>query len=303
MNRLIAILIGIGLVLPSLAMGSDGDEVCVAFIRAKEDERGVFHGTLFVKTIGGTERQITTGAVNAQGPIWSPDGTKIAFSDSKIDTDGSVFSIVTFADPATGNVVSTALRGGVSDMTDEYVTYTFVKGATTWVGVARHDGTERTNLVPDADSSSLSSDGSRVLFQGLDGIDIINRDGTGRRTLVRDPLISPVTPRFAGNDEYIVYEAYRGASGREDPHVLVRRIETGEEADLGFGGLVDVVGDWIVMGAGHMRWFAVSLSGDTRFELPWRERGAVHGDLSTLVIRAVSPSGKLSTTWAAMKIR
>ncbi|MDA1192217.1 MAG: hypothetical protein O3A46_11120 [Candidatus Poribacteria bacterium] len=68
MNRTIALLIGMALVVPSLAMGSDGDEVRVAFIRVKFDEQGVSHGTLFVKTIGGTEQQITTSAVNVLGP-------------------------------------------------------------------------------------------------------------------------------------------------------------------------------------------------------------------------------------------
>ena len=301
MSRMIAMLIAIGFALPPLAMGSEGDEVRVAFIRAKEDERGVFHGTLFVKTIGGIERQITTGAVNAGGPRWSPDGTKVAFNDFHVDTNGSVFDVAYVADLTTGTVTSTTIHGSVTGVSDELVSFTFHKGATTWVGVARHDGSEQIDLASDAMHSSLSSDGSRVLFQSLEAIEIISHNGTGRQTLVRDPLIAPVPPRFAGNDEYVVYEAYRGAPGREESFVFVRHIGTGEETNLGQGGFTNVVGDWIIFDNG--RQFAASLDDKTRFELPWRERGAVHGDLSTFQPRTVSPFSKLPTTWATMKIR
>ncbi|MDA1192218.1 MAG: hypothetical protein O3A46_11125 [Candidatus Poribacteria bacterium] len=245
--------------------------------------------------------------------MWSPDGTKIGFSDLKFDTDGGVTSIVTIADLVAGTVVSTGIRGHTGGISNEYVTFTFVKGMTNWVGVARHDGSNRVDLAFHADSSSLSSDGSQVLFRVFDTINIINRDGSGRRTLIQDPRIEPQNSLFAGGDRYVVYQAHRGDPGRKDLFVFARRIDTGEETNLGQGGLQDVVGDWVVIDRGGERQFAVSLDNETRFELPWRERGWAHGDLSTLAPseggegdgepRAVYATGKALTTWARLKAR
>lgn len=286
---------------PSIA-GAVESDVRVAFVKVVFDQGGVAQGKIFVRNItDGSERQITPSALNAQGPSWSPDGTKIGFIVEVTLPNGQLSNTVHLVKLMTGELLSLDIEGWSVRVSDNLVTFTFLKGNSSWVGIARQDGTARFDVAPGR-MSSFSPDGSELVFVNLSGgIDVMRVDGSGRRNVTTD-IASLSTPVFVDQDR-VVYAAYQGATGSEVVRLFVHNLQTGLRAPLGDGGTPQVVDGLVVYRAD--KWYVVRPDGSDLRELPFqKDVGAIHGDLTSLLgenSRPVEPRGKVPMIWADLK--
>jgi Tol biopolymer transport system component len=111
-----------------------------------------FSAAIYVSNADGSGlRRLTRDPASQGGPVWSPDGRKIAFTRSHAPTEG---------------------RGPWES--DVYV-----------INV---DGTGERNLTGDGMSGgpTWSPDGRRIAFMSSGGIDVMSADGTGRQRLLRN---------------------------------------------------------------------------------------------------------------------
>jgi dipeptidyl aminopeptidase/acylaminoacyl peptidase len=185
----------------------------IAFVRAAAAP-GVHNG-VYVASEGGTELRLTDESVNADDPMWSSDGSRIAYvQDSDIwvmNADGSGKTNLTNTphdgeyEPAwspDGHRIAFQSGDGSGPCTQR-------------ISVMNADGTGRTGLTDFGGGCDLepawSPDGTRLVFWrhllegpgGNDEIYMVNADGTGETNLTshpasdQDPVWSPDGTKIA----------------------------------------------------------------------------------------------------------
>jgi TolB protein len=172
---------------------------------------------IYVAKADGTEqRQLTTNPVADSGPVWSPDGTKIAFTRSDDSIPTQKLSDVYVVDVASG--VETAIS--TSDAIDENPAWS--PDSTRLVYESESDG-NRDLIVANADGSGShplvdaggqktdadwSPDGTKVLFSMAvhekPDIYVVNADGTGLQRLTDHPGTDK-TPRWSPDGTLIAF--------------------------------------------------------------------------------------------------
>ncbi len=143
---------------------------------------------VIVNADGSGEPTVAPDATDVQFPIWSPDGSKIAFYDSDssstyisaVRADGSHY-IRLFDDQNTGTPFIWSADGGqLAYVAADPHRDTFMPA----IFVVRDDGTRRRMLF-DGAFPSWSPDGRTIAFLRCPFIRVINSDGTGERKLIR----------------------------------------------------------------------------------------------------------------------
>jgi hypothetical protein len=140
------------------------------------------NGDIYVMHADGTGiRQVTSGPGDDLGPVWSPDGTRIAFSrhlpDLKFATEAAIYLI----NPDGSGLVRLSAPTGARDRSP------------TW-----------------------SPDGTRIAFATaapVSAIYIMNADGTGR-TRMTDPLLWSYNPAWSPDGSRLAYNLWNPGFSR-----------------------------------------------------------------------------------------
>jgi dipeptidyl aminopeptidase/acylaminoacyl peptidase len=133
--------------------------------------------------------QITNNGAQNLGPVWSPDGQKIAFGSSRpgydvysINPDGSAEASLT-TDPAVDEYPDWSPDGGK---------IAFDRGLAD-IYVMNADGSQQTLLQSNGVTPAWSPNGRRIVFTVLNGNDaeiyVANVDGSGRTDISNDPAL------------------------------------------------------------------------------------------------------------------
>jgi hypothetical protein len=137
-------------------------------------------------------RQLSTGRINALGPVWSPDGAQIAFD--RPGPRGGIFLI----DANGGGLRRLTLGGGEPAWSPDGSQLVFV----------RREGKERTPLY------GIGADGKLFFRHGRTRLYVIGADGTGERRLAM-PASSgqPDQPEWSPNGREIAFtRSYENSS-------------------------------------------------------------------------------------------
>jgi Tol biopolymer transport system component len=170
-------------------------------------------------------RRLTNNSLDSDGPVWSPDGTLIAFSGRE---PGAFMEIYVMS--ADGSNLRQLTHDHVQDMHPSWspdgtrILYTTTrdsldqKNPTVWgTYTIRLDGSGQTSIFkPEGVNTyaSLSSDGSQLLFRiKTDGgrnsqILVMNVDGTNVRNLTNLPVYDRY-PLWSPDGKTIVFESNR----------------------------------------------------------------------------------------------
>jgi Tol biopolymer transport system component len=153
---------------------------------------------LFTVRADGTERrQLTSGPGSARNPVWSPDGTRIAYRASQDGTD-SLAIIDTGGNPTlltTGQQISDCAPGALAAWSPDGTTLIYTAGAgcdgpLDLFAVATDGSAPATQLLPPGlrgTAATWSPDGSRIAFVGQEengetGLYLVDADaGDARR--------------------------------------------------------------------------------------------------------------------------
>jgi hypothetical protein len=153
----------------------------------------------------GMRRIDTDLGPNVSTPSWSPDGTQILVS-----AFGDVYAV-----PVPVPVLGGRSRLVVQDGQDpawspDGSLVAFTRNYST-IYLARPDGSDVHPLLPPPFASSppfsWSPDGKRVAFQGSDGIDAVNVDGSGRVTVVPSQSFNTYAPAWSPDGTRIAFIA------------------------------------------------------------------------------------------------
>ena len=142
-------------------------------------------GIWVVNTDGTGQQQLTT---SGYGPVWSPDGTRIAYSNDGIwvvNTDGTGQQQLTISG-----------YGPVWSPDGTRIAY-----SNDGIWVVNTDGTGQQQLTISGYGPVWSPDGTRIAYSN-DGIWVVNTDGTGQQELATSgggPVWSPDGTRIAYN--------------------------------------------------------------------------------------------------------
>lgn len=176
---------------------------------------------IFIASIqDGTVTRLTTlEAVHAQNPVWSPDGSRIAFASDEdgdydiylVNVDGSELRAITFND-AQDNDPSWSPDGAYIAFASDEAGPGFLE---VWSMTA--DGGERTRLTNDTNSSyapAWSPDGSAIAFISDRRIDadlyVMNANGTGEQLLTTDDnAAEDREPAWSPDGEWIAFISSR----------------------------------------------------------------------------------------------
>ena len=185
------------------AWSPDGSRI--VFVRARQAYRRDPQEIWLMNADGSGEMRLSGG--NSRGPVWSPDGTNIAFSlfhDSAAGWQQGVATYVVNADDAGitqltdhGSPLSWSPDGAqiaIESGRDAIVGGPHDIGTDIWVVNADGSGQRRLTNQPGRDYSAVwSPDGGRVLFvsdrDGNENIYVINADGSGLTRLTDEPAI------------------------------------------------------------------------------------------------------------------
>jgi Tol biopolymer transport system component len=154
-----------------------------------------------VNADGSGQRKLTAIERLDGGPVWSPDGRKIAFSMHSaiyvINPDGSGQRRLTNHgtqpawSPDGRTIAFTRRRGSYSEISDgQTIAFDRRRGKSSEIYLMNADGTGGRRLTTRGAQPLWSPDGGKIAFQSLrDGnpeIYVMNADGTGQRRLTHD---------------------------------------------------------------------------------------------------------------------
>ena len=167
-------------------------------------------------------RQLTHDNVDQTTPVWSPDGTKIAFSViTPEDADIRVMN----ADGTDQRVlVDSSGRDGATAWSPDGKKIAFVRYAAPYLNiyVMNADGTDQTRLTYSRlgdNSPSWSPDGTKIAFDtGRDGepeIYVMDADGSDQRNVSNDPEGGDFSPDWSPDGSRILFVRWRRTRGSE----------------------------------------------------------------------------------------
>ncbi len=206
------------------------DGTRLAYVRLVDPEKSFLE--LFVIDAHGTApRQVTSGSVAATNSLsWSPDGTRIAivFEPSTADPEGGITERQVRVIPVDGGEPVTVYEhafpriGGWSPDGTRLLVYPEGVWDDGGIFVARADGsgverlTEAPGLQVDVAGwtpvGGYSPDGSRILFwsgkEGLNRIEVMNADGSARRSLTELGTVSEFVATWSRDGQRIAYSRW-----------------------------------------------------------------------------------------------
>ena len=216
----VAVAAGLALGLASPAMAAfPGTNGLIAFER---------DGQIWVQTPGNVSSQRSVATIgNNQDPVWSPDGTRIAFAS---DRQGGVFHI--FVQAVDGPQPVSPVTTGSADQTapawspdgtriafqegsdpDLDIVVVSLRGEVTLDRVVVASGPGR-EAVP-----TWSADGSRILFGDGDNVSVVNANGSGRGPFAanaRRPDVAPDGSRVVvSRDDQVTLLNGDGSGGQQ----------------------------------------------------------------------------------------
>lgn len=158
---------------------------------------------------GSSERRLTRTIASEQRPSWSPDGTKIAYER---ESQGSDFRIwVMNADGSGQTQISPETSLGLDDSDPAWspdgkqIAFSSARAGTWNLWLMNADGTGLRRLSDTfATAPSWSPDGTRLVYSGLDGLGVMNADGSNAHTIT-SPGPFPSAPSWSPDGRHIVF--------------------------------------------------------------------------------------------------
>lgn len=156
--------------------------------------------------IASTAPMTEPSLLSDNGPRWSPNGSRIAFTRATLDGTGSSLSSDVYTVDASGGDLTyvssgfdpTWLPDGRLAVRDSH---------TGTVSIVNADGTNRTTLLPFFNGSSLawSPDGASIAFERFSDIWLMRSDGSAQTPLTSTPSLGDGAPNWAPNGTRIVF--------------------------------------------------------------------------------------------------
>ena len=196
---------------PLFAAGYNGK---IAFVSNRDNGGGTNPSDIYVMNADGSAQTRLTvgvsGGIDPAVPVWSPDGTKIAFSSFK----SSSYDIYVMKADGSGqtNLTNTSVNEFSPEWSNDGSKLAYDRDGNIWVMNA--NGSQQTLLLTNGSSPSWSPDGTKILFTrnivgGFNDIFVMNADGTGVTNLTNNPG-SYYSPKWSPDGARIIFE---GSSG------------------------------------------------------------------------------------------
>jgi len=224
----------------------------IVFVNAMKNGPGPRRNNLFVMRADGSHvRRLTRSPNHQVGPVFSPDGSKIAFYEAgniwTIDADdGANRTNLTAGVPNGGGTPSYSPDGSK-------IAFSGYAGDDPDVFVMNADGTGLVNLTPGLDASEsqpvFSPDGTRIAFVGYTpgdyhgGLFVMNADGTDVHAVTARPEVEHYDPAFSPDGTKLVYTSRR--SPRAGVDIFTVGVTGGPEVAVpGADGPIPENPDW-----------------------------------------------------------
>jgi hypothetical protein len=204
----------IGMGQPQLLTGFNGK---IAFASNRDNGGGTNPPDIYVMNPDGSGQTRLTfgvnGGIDPVVPVWSPDGTKIAFSSFQSNGNYDIYTI-----NANGggqvNLTNTAVNEFDPAWSNDGSKLAYGRGGDIWVMNA--NGSQQTLLLTNGSSPSWSPDGTRILFTrnivgGFDDIFVMNTDGTGVTNLTNNPG-GYFSPKWSPDGARVIFATNSGIS-------------------------------------------------------------------------------------------
>jgi TolB protein len=195
----------------------------------------------------GVSPQLTFDLADAAAPAWSPDGTRIAFQGNRDNALGDQDVSVMNAN-GTGRIV---VAGGTGDQelpvwTPDGSAVVFQDDTVDGLSIVNADGTGRRQFLGDAEAPDFSPDGSRLAIRRpTDAFNlwVVNANGTGGGRLTSN-LVSK--PAFSPDGSRIIYSRFVDSTSRND----LFWVPSGGGSEVGetTGNFLDFSPDWQPIG-------------------------------------------------------
>jgi Tol biopolymer transport system component len=200
------------------ALSPDGSEI--AFVLAPE---GGTQDLYRMRTDGTGQTLVLDGSTNLDGPSWSPNGLRLAFS-TRFCCAGDIGTVN--ADGSQSTLLNSGEISGYPQWSSDgtHIAYTtFDRGAGVYVVfVMGADGSIPTRFAEDALSPQWSPDGTRIVFEsrrdsGDSEIYVMNADGSGQTRLTTSPGVDR-QPTWSPDGTMIAFESER--TGDRDIYLM-----------------------------------------------------------------------------------
>jgi hypothetical protein len=156
--------------------------------------------------IASTTPMTVPALLSDDGPRWSPDGARIAFTRSTLDLTGSIVSSDVYTVPANGGHLTHVTSGFEPTwLPDGRLAVRDAQTGT--VSIMNADGTNRTTFLPFFNGSSLawSPEGALIAFERFGDIWLMHTDGSAQTPLTSTPSLGDSAPNWAPQGGRLVF--------------------------------------------------------------------------------------------------